>query len=643
MPRVLTIALIALLMNTQASAQLPVETYAAPPNVDLVTLSPSGRLLASRRTSDEADVIVVYDLEAGRMVSGIDVSYLDPLELSFQGESQLVISVLARSRLAAFKRYHQKRTAWLLDLETGRIRILLNPRTYYDGGRVDIGHTVAATPDTASLLLAAYGSAKRSLDLYKVRTNRSRFTHTAIDKGNRDTIDWFADMKNDRFIRVDLDDADNSLAIWLIGGDSTELLYKEKRDGIRVEPVGLAPDLEAILVKAFSAQGRVALYSLPFDGGDLEGPLFARPDRDVGRVLTDANRVVVGVEFTGFHPTYEFFDGGLTSRIASLQAMSPGSAVSFRSHDEDFNNVVLHVSGGYSPGAWILARKDTAAPELIALERPSFGGDSVSPTSILEFPARDGLNLSALVTAANDVHKGGDAPLIVLLNAGLEPHDRIGFDWIAQYLASRGYAVLLPQVRGTFGLGQDSWTAGHGKNHAERSHDLEDSIQHAVDLGIAEPGRTCIVGVGYGGYAALAASLQSADLYQCVVSINGVSDPSLAPTFRRFSSVRRKDLEYHWGLLGRLRYDGASTKDAPLTEHAERMKSPVLLMHVEKDSVIPAEQSRVMHEALIQHQKSSRFVELKGHDHWLTDFDTRRSVLETTAGFIEEHLGSSAE
>jgi Dipeptidyl aminopeptidases/acylaminoacyl-peptidases len=108
-------------------------------------------------------------------------------------------------------------------------------------------------------------------------------------------------------------------------------------------------------------------------------------------------------------------------------------------------------------------------------------------------------------------------------HGGPAAQDVIGFDYMAQALASRGYLVVQPQFRGSTGFGQEHYKAGWGQWGKAMQDDLTDGVNFFVKKGYADPARVCIVGASYGGYAALAGAAFTPDLYQCAVSIAGVS------------------------------------------------------------------------------------------------------------------------
>ena len=142
---------------------------------------------------------------------------------------------------------------------------------------------------------------------------------------------------------------------------------------------------------------------------------------------------------------------------------------------------------------------------------------------ITSFKARDGTQIPAYLTLPPG-SEGKKLPLVVLPHGGPESRDWPQFDWWSQFLATRGYAVLQPQFRGSTGFGEAFRLAGRRQWGGLMQDDVTDGVQALISDGTADPGRVCIVGASYGGYAALAGATFTPQLYHCAASINGVSD-----------------------------------------------------------------------------------------------------------------------
>ena len=278
----------------------------------------------------------------------------------------------------------------------------------------------------------------------------------------------------------------------------------------------------------------------------------------------------------------------------------------------------------------------------IASTYPALDGSKLAPRLPYTYKARDGVDIPGYLTRPLGVD--GPAPLVVLPHRGPVDRDVDGFDWLAHFLASRGYAVLQPNFRGSGGYGRAWEEAGYGGwGVGVMQHDLTDGVAAVVAAGIADPQRVCIVGASYGGYAALAGAAFTPELYRCAVAIDGVADLRDMHTLYTGRRDGRSAAVTYWersmGIedtrSAREKLDAASP-----AQHAERVQAAVLLIHGRDDSVVPIGQSKTMERALRAAGKTVQLVELEGEDHWLSDADTRLETLEALDTFLAQHLGS---
>jgi dipeptidyl aminopeptidase/acylaminoacyl peptidase len=253
----------------------------------------------------------------------------------------------------------------------------------------------------------------------------------------------------------------------------------------------------------------------------------------------------------------------------------------------------------------------------------------------IAFKARDGLDLTGYLT----IPRGRAAkalPLVVLPHGGPAERDTPGFDWWAQGLASRGYAVLQVNYRGSEGLGWGLLSAGFGQWGRKMQTDLSDGVRYLVGQGYVDPARVCIVGGSYGGYAALAGASLDTGVYRCAASVAGVADPAKMVSW---------DLskESHSGAAATRRYwtrymGAADTLDqiSPV-KHIDKITIPILLVHGKDDTVVSYDQSVMMADALRRAGKPVEFVTLPGEDHWLSRGATRLEMLKAVTAFLEKN------
>jgi len=373
--------------------------------------------------------------------------------------------------------------------------------------------------------------------------------------------------------------------------------------------------------------------------GKLTKEIFGKPDRDISRPLTDQNRFVIGVEYEGLYPTYEFFDDNLTNLVKQIQDSFQGLAVSLVDWTEGFDKLVFKIEGGlFAPGYYMY---DQAQGGIIKIaDTYPIKAEDVADVLTITYPARDGLKIPSVVTRPANWSPDKKYPLIAMPHGGPEAYDSVRFDWMAQYFARRGYIVLQPNFRGSTGFGLPFRNAGRGEWGQKMQDDITDGVKALEKLGWVDMDRVCIAGASYGGYAALAGGAFTPDLYQCVVAIAPVSDLPRMLRWEIMENGRDSWVNEYWRkVIGDRKEEEDKLIAISPARNAEKFKAPVLLIHGNQDTVVPYSQTEHMASALKRAKKAVEVEKLKGGDHWLSKRDTRMETLRAMATFIESHIG----
>ena len=222
-------------------------------------------------------------------------------------------------------------------------------------------------------------------------------------------------------------------------------------------------------------------------------------------------------------------------------------------------------------------------------------------------------------------------PSIVLPHGGPSSRDEWGFDWLAQFLVARGYAVIQPQYRGSGGFG-DAWLAQNGfKGWRTSIGDISAAARYLAKEGIADPGRMGIVGWSYGGYAALQSAAVDRTLFKAVVAIAPVTDFNLLKAEgENYTSYREVA-----AMVG----DGPHLVEGSPLRRAASIQAPVLIAHGDLDLNVGISHSRRMHAALQTAGKESELLSFKGLDHQLQDNEARAQVLLKMGQLLERTIG----
>jgi dipeptidyl aminopeptidase/acylaminoacyl peptidase len=219
----------------------------------------------------------------------------------------------------------------------------------------------------------------------------------------------------------------------------------------------------------------------------------------------------------------------------------------------------------------------------------------------------------------------------VLPHGGPSARDEWGFDWIAQFLASRGYAVIQPNYRGSSGYGDQFQNDNAYKNWQTAISDVNDSARYLVEQGIADGKRLAIVGWSYGGYAALQSAAVEPDLFRSVVAIAPVTD--LALKKREAEGFTNSELVKEF--VG----SGDHVRNGSPLRNVAAIKAPVLLVHGSLDANVGIDHSLKMAAALKEAGKPVELLRYEGLDHYLEDSNARIEMLTRMGEALERSIG----
>lgn len=642
--RHLFLFLLILGLNVFAEDQPPLEAYGALPAFDMFVLSPSGDFAATRNNSTDEDLILVLDIAQDKYLASVAAGEANPRDLVFVADDRLVLVAGKTLRTVRVRRAFEYSQAFVFNTKSKSIRRLLDEvdTLYpYQGG---LGNIIGMNPDTRQLYMPAYIRTKGGDDptkgIYSVPLDSGR--ERIVAKGRAHTRDWLVDERGVPIVREDFDDRNNVHRIWTVdaSGRTDQLLYETETDFPLSGFAGITPTKDALVVRFVDSDTKVSSYFLmSLEDGSRSGPVFDGGGLEVSHVIADVNRVVYGAEFAGFKPTYAFLDAELNNRVKAIQDQLTGVSSRLVGWDRDFSSLVFEVEGGWSSGVYILFDSAAAAPRVLGRSRPAIKPEHVAPVTVTKYQARDGLTIPALITAREDVLQARPAPTIILPHGGPESHDDYGFDWLAQFFASRGYVVFQPQFRGSDGFGEAHEDAGEGEMGAGMQFDVDDGTKFLIKQGISDPDRICIVGWSHGGYAALWAGAFSPDLYRCIAAIAPVTDVPKKMAEAKADMGREHWAVDYWELLyGIDASDKERLREISPAHHADSFEAPVLLVHGRNDTVVRPDHSKIMYQALRSAGKDVEYVSIRGDDHWMSQAETRIEMLRAVAEFIEEHL-----
>lgn len=404
--------------------------------------------------------------------------------------------------------------------------------------------------------------------------------------------------------------------------------------------LGFAPDGKTAYVASDFEQGPPPVYEFNLETGAFRRKIFEHPDIEASRLRFDpVSGALVGISYIADEPQAIWLDDQIAAELAAIRRSLPGKSVDIVDFSINGEHAVLFVSSPDDPGGYYIFNRPEKHLVQLPPNYPTLQGVTLGKVIATSYAARDGLEIPAYVTLPPGISSLEEArrlPFVINPHGGPHARDFIGFDYWAQFFASRGYGVLQMNFRGSSGYGAAFRSAGKREWGQAMQDDITDGVMWLAAQGYADAGRIAIAGGSYGGYAALMGLAKTPDLYRCGISFAGVSDlPDLI-----------RDMQRYIGGKAGARHIGRLWKDRPMlaenspARRAADITAPVLLVHGQDDRVVSVDQSKKMRSALEKAGRKVSYVELKGGDHYLSSYPDRLTFLTESEEFLSACLGA---
>jgi pimeloyl-ACP methyl ester carboxylesterase len=378
--------------------------------------------------------------------------------------------------------------------------------------------------------------------------------------------------------------------------------------------------------------GRYALYRIALDGTLAETFVASDPKYDIGTVLvSNDGKKVVGYALAGERVEKTYFDPGYKALVASLaRAMPKTPNIAFADSTPDGNKLLIFAGSDQEPGRYYLFDRNAKTLNEAMLARPELEKFTLAEMKPVTITGAGGVQIPAYLT----LPPGKDPknlPAIVMPHGGPSSRDYWGYDWLSQFFAARGYAVIKPQFRGSTGFGE-AWENDNAlKNWRAAMTDVASSVHWLTSQGIADPKRVAIFGWSYGGYAALQSAVTNPELYKAVIAVAPLTDFNLLKADNR-DYVSSK-------IVNEMVGGGIEVERGSPLKNAARIQAPVLLVHGSTDVNVSIRHSDKMAAALKGLGKPVEYLRYDGLDHQLPDATATTEMLLKSAELLERTIG----
>jgi dipeptidyl aminopeptidase/acylaminoacyl peptidase len=410
-------------------------------------------------------------------------------------------------------------------------------------------------------------------------------------------------------------------------------------------PLGLGAD-GTLFVEARAGGDKLKVYSYDLVKGELgKQPLIDLGDYDFSGRLVYGGGKLLGVRLLTDASSTHWWSKDMQAVQDKVDQLLPGTVNQIAVPQRPETPWLLVTSwSDQQPRVYVLYNRETQALTKVGAAYPDIPAARMARQQLVHYKARDGLSIPAWLTLPPGGKQNG-LPMVVLVHGG--PYKRggeWGWDPDAQFLASRGYAVLEPEFRGSTGFGMRHFEAGFKQWGLAMQDDLADGARAMVAQGVADIKRICIAGASYGGYAALMGVVKDGDLYQCAVDWAGVTDIKLMynGSWNMDSDLPQDYRQYGMPLLvGDLNADAAQLQATSPLEQAARIKRPLLLAYGSSDQRVPLVHGTRFYEAVKAGNSDVEWVVYDGEGHGWSLPDNRVDFWTRVERFLGKHIGET--
>lgn len=322
---------------------------------------------------------------------------------------------------------------------------------------------------------------------------------------------------------------------------------------------------------------------------------------------------------------------------AGLMKSFPGSMVSFRSFSRDGNKVMFSVWSDRDIGSYYVFDRTAKQAQKVADYKPWLKPAAMAQVKPIEFTNRNGDKLFGFYTAKGT----GPQPMVVMPHGGpFGVYDSWTFDNDAQFLASRGYAVLQINYRGSGGRGESFERSGWQGWGTKLQDDIADGVRWAIANKLADPNRICTYGASFGGYSALIQPVLHPDLYKCAIGYVGVYDLPLMRKTDANDGASERVRRFFDRTLGT---DMKALADVSPVQRVRDIKVPVMLIHGKDDKTADFNQYKAMESALRGAGHPAEVFVVPGEGHGLVKPENVTELYQRMEAFLNKHIGSSAK
>jgi dipeptidyl aminopeptidase/acylaminoacyl peptidase len=405
-------------------------------------------------------------------------------------------------------------------------------------------------------------------------------------------------------------------------------------------PIGFAPDNHTLYVLSNINRDTQALHTYDPDQRQLGEAIFAHAVVDAGDILqAPGDNRLLEVRYEFERPETLAVDPAWAELRAAVAAALPDTVNEVVSISADEQRMLVLAFSDRNAGSFYLLDQQQQQLHFYASRITWLAPDAMAAMQPVTLNARDGVTLRGYLTLPPG-SDGNNLPLILHPHGG--PYgirDSWGFNRAVQFLASRGYAVLQVNFRGSGGYGKRFMDIAWQQWGLAMQDDLTDAVQWAIREGIADPQRVCIYGASYGGYATMAGITTTPELYSCAVNYVGVVDLDELHDYWNASPIASGIGAWFRRAIGDPRADRERIAATSPINNLDGLEIPLFIVHGRRDPRVPVAQADLLARELRRRKIDYEMLIKNDEGHGFAKEENNFELYTQLEAFFAEHLG----
>lgn len=361
---------------------------------------------------------------------------------------------------------------------------------------------------------------------------------------------------------------------------------------------------------------------------------------DVDSLLTHpTKRTLEAVNFVRARSEWQILDPAVRRDFGFLLATMDGDMQVVSRDLADAKWIVAFIVDS-GPMYYYIYERGKLRQELLFTNRARLAKQTLARMTPISFTARDGLTIHGYLTLPVGLEPK-KLPMVLNVHGGPWGRDVWGFDAEAQWLANRGYAVLQVNFRGSTGYGKKFLNAGDREWGGKMHDDLVDAKRWAVAQSYADPGKVCIYGGSYGGYATLVGVSFTPEEFACGVSIVGPSSivtliKAIPPYWVPIKSLFDKR-------VGNIETEADFLNSRSPLYRADQIKVPLLIAQGANDPRVKQAESDQIVAAVRKNNKPVTYLVFPDEGHGFARPENRLIFYAAAEQFLATYLSGRTE